>query len=347
MTSPEPTPDTATLIAAAKDAIGSLRYAFATNGRDWSTLPDDAWFYGIVCGWGPDDPEDGDALPELAARHRWTPERVDRLRALHHGWSQIPALLAALAAAEQQTADANIERWRMKEKLDRSTAQSEKELVEAADDAVRWANERDAARAEVAELTQQRDQAVAGTLPWMVQHDGDWYLNQGHPAIKKLRSILAIDGDADYVADVLARWGDALAAPVPAGDTSHDDANLLHALDRARHAIETQPYEPRLTFMTPEAYEAAKTDPAWVGPAPVVAHAGQDETPCAEYAPTAGGRPGTRFMCKLPNGHNGDHDCGVKTWHQEADLLTWGTADEVRAYEQQRAAPVADNPKET
>lgn len=84
--------------------------------------------------------------------------------------------------------------------------------------------QRDAVRAEL---------AAAHQAPWMVQDGGDWYLNHAHPAIEKLRAILAVDGDADYALDVLVRWGDALAAEPPAssqptpGETEEPPAEVV------------------------------------------------------------------------------------------------------------------------
>lgn len=57
--------------------IESLKNCVSTHVRDWSTNKRDAWIYGIVCGW------DDDCFEELMAIHKWTPEKVARLKNLH------------------------------------------------------------------------------------------------------------------------------------------------------------------------------------------------------------------------------------------------------------------------
>lgn len=57
------------------DVFDSLRKAIASNSRDWSEHPADAWLYAIIAGWG-------DALPRIAALHGWDDDAVVRLRML-------------------------------------------------------------------------------------------------------------------------------------------------------------------------------------------------------------------------------------------------------------------------
>lgn len=92
---PEVTP---TAIAMPKNVRDSICRVLTTSPRDWSMTHEDAWIYGVVCGW----PED--AVEEVAARHRWSPITVDRLRVLHEEWesgrtapADVPLDLAALA----------------------------------------------------------------------------------------------------------------------------------------------------------------------------------------------------------------------------------------------------------
>lgn len=68
----------------------SLRATLATDARDWSVDRRDAWIWGIVNGWDrePGDPEEEDAMGEVAARHGWTPETVERLRLLHRAFDE-------------------------------------------------------------------------------------------------------------------------------------------------------------------------------------------------------------------------------------------------------------------
>jgi hypothetical protein len=57
--------------------LASMAHCMAFHPRDWGLDRRDAWLYGIVCGWG-------DALQEVAERHKWdepTVERLQRLRA--------------------------------------------------------------------------------------------------------------------------------------------------------------------------------------------------------------------------------------------------------------------------
>lgn len=61
----------------AKDErIRTLAETMSTDPRDWSVLSNDAWLYGVVVGWG-------DALAEVAERHRWTLGTCERLMHLN------------------------------------------------------------------------------------------------------------------------------------------------------------------------------------------------------------------------------------------------------------------------
>jgi len=62
------------------DVAASMQGLIAQSPRDWSVNSYDAWIYGIFSGWGPE------AMEEVAARHRWTPEMCERLRQLHVAW---------------------------------------------------------------------------------------------------------------------------------------------------------------------------------------------------------------------------------------------------------------------
>lgn len=68
-------------------ALDSASTVLALSSRDWSTSYDLAWLYGIFCGWD-DDPTGGDvdqldAMSEVAVRHGWSADDVERLRRLH------------------------------------------------------------------------------------------------------------------------------------------------------------------------------------------------------------------------------------------------------------------------
>jgi hypothetical protein len=69
------------------DPLKALGDAIAFAVDDWGASRSMAWVYGIVLGWDDDDPMEGEsgheAMDQLAARFRWTPEQVERLRELH------------------------------------------------------------------------------------------------------------------------------------------------------------------------------------------------------------------------------------------------------------------------
>ncbi len=91
-------------IEAAAKAVEYLHHAFATNSRDWGAQPDDAWLFGVVCGWGPehDGPLHDDATAELARQHGWGPEQVELLGRLHMGFRLLPDLLRELVTARAE-----------------------------------------------------------------------------------------------------------------------------------------------------------------------------------------------------------------------------------------------------
>ena len=51
-----------------------LQYVFKFGTKDWGTTSDDAWLYGIVCGWT--DP----ALSELRNKFAWNSTDVETLK---------------------------------------------------------------------------------------------------------------------------------------------------------------------------------------------------------------------------------------------------------------------------
>jgi hypothetical protein len=57
--------------------LDSLHTVMATDVRDWASNRNDAWLYGIVCGW------DKAALKELRAKHGWSRKATKRLKYLH------------------------------------------------------------------------------------------------------------------------------------------------------------------------------------------------------------------------------------------------------------------------
>jgi hypothetical protein len=70
-----------------REALASLHRTMAHDPRDWALDERDAWLWGIVCGWECEEQHDHDvicgrdnALRQVAARHRWPNEAIDRLK---------------------------------------------------------------------------------------------------------------------------------------------------------------------------------------------------------------------------------------------------------------------------
>lgn len=62
--------------------LQSLHDVIALSSRDYSTNHRDAWVYGIVIGWG-------DAIDEVANKHGWSPETIERLKNMHIVYERI------------------------------------------------------------------------------------------------------------------------------------------------------------------------------------------------------------------------------------------------------------------
>ena len=60
--------------------LDSVKTCITASARDWSLESNDAWMYGIVCGWS------AEALTELIQRHGWSDKDVTRLRLLRMSW---------------------------------------------------------------------------------------------------------------------------------------------------------------------------------------------------------------------------------------------------------------------
>ncbi|USN14169.1 hypothetical protein KABACHOK_03330 [Brevundimonas phage vB_BpoS-Kabachok] len=60
-----------------ENPFDSIHACIAFSPRDWSENHRMAWIYGIVCGW------DAESMKEVAAKHRWGPDEVARLKRLH------------------------------------------------------------------------------------------------------------------------------------------------------------------------------------------------------------------------------------------------------------------------
>jgi hypothetical protein len=57
--------------------VESLHDCMVFDARDWALDNRNAWMYGIVVGW------DADSMADVAQKHGWTPEEIDRLKRLH------------------------------------------------------------------------------------------------------------------------------------------------------------------------------------------------------------------------------------------------------------------------
>ena len=58
----------------------SIAACIAFSPEDWGQHHRMAWIYGIVFGW------DDESMAEMARRHRWRPDDVQRLRRLNAGY---------------------------------------------------------------------------------------------------------------------------------------------------------------------------------------------------------------------------------------------------------------------
>lgn len=61
----------------------SIENCLAFHVRDWASEKRDAWLWAVVWGW------EGDAMKEVAEKHNWDAETVDRLKRLHRRWKAI------------------------------------------------------------------------------------------------------------------------------------------------------------------------------------------------------------------------------------------------------------------
>lgn len=77
----------AAALARVREALASLHRTMAHDPRDWALDKRDAWLWGIVCGWECEAQHDHDVvcgrdnpLRQVAARHRWPNEDIERLK---------------------------------------------------------------------------------------------------------------------------------------------------------------------------------------------------------------------------------------------------------------------------
>lgn len=73
------------------DPFASLADTLAFSSNDWASASDFAWLYGIILGWDSDDPDEESSMPAVAAKHEWSDQQVERLRALHRDLKAVAA----------------------------------------------------------------------------------------------------------------------------------------------------------------------------------------------------------------------------------------------------------------
>jgi hypothetical protein len=73
--------------ATLRGALQSITSAIVFHAGDWSLYPREAWIYGITVGWGCEEEHEHDdicggdgALTDMAEKHGWDSEQVERLR---------------------------------------------------------------------------------------------------------------------------------------------------------------------------------------------------------------------------------------------------------------------------
>jgi hypothetical protein len=71
------------------EVLDQVRLMMATDSRDWSACPGDAWLYALFIGWECVDEHEHDeincstgTLDLIAGRFGWTHARVERIRAM-------------------------------------------------------------------------------------------------------------------------------------------------------------------------------------------------------------------------------------------------------------------------
>ncbi|MFB7592328.1 hypothetical protein [Streptomyces sp. NPDC056169] len=75
----------ATVAAGVHNTLLVLRIRLANSSRDWAQNSDDAWMYAVLYGWDCEQQHDHTPtcpklLNEVATKHGWTPDRVERIR---------------------------------------------------------------------------------------------------------------------------------------------------------------------------------------------------------------------------------------------------------------------------
>lgn len=84
--------------------VEAFRNICAHDARDWGAGRRDAWIYGMVFGWGPDNDSDIDARPEIAAKHGWDAEAMARLDRQHAAFDAIETLVAEVQRLREENA---------------------------------------------------------------------------------------------------------------------------------------------------------------------------------------------------------------------------------------------------
>ena len=83
----------------------SFQNVVAFSCRDWSANPEDAWIYGIVCGWGFDEEDEGksctDELEKKFGFEKWNKSDTERLKILHKNYEKAKELFEQYAKEKE------------------------------------------------------------------------------------------------------------------------------------------------------------------------------------------------------------------------------------------------------
>jgi hypothetical protein len=80
------------------EILAALEHSFALDPRDWGNSgARDAWRYGVICGWGSDDPK-MNAIPEIA--EMFPGIDIDNMVRLHSAFAAHAHALALRSADE-------------------------------------------------------------------------------------------------------------------------------------------------------------------------------------------------------------------------------------------------------
>jgi hypothetical protein len=72
------------------EALNSIYDCMVFDARDWAAGRRDAWLWGVLVGWDPDEDGDtDDAMSEIAAKYGWSEADVARVRRLNAAIAEV------------------------------------------------------------------------------------------------------------------------------------------------------------------------------------------------------------------------------------------------------------------